>query len=632
MLQATLAEVFSAIEAAAQTATVHGVPDGVSATLRLVTLLSDGADHLAANLAQLRAWSIAAPLPFGQALNTAINASPTSAMDARAILAGEQPSDAATRDRVAAIEAMAAKAAIFELADQDDRIRDHFLAMLDHPEDPAALSRFIHESSDRTGLAGRVMIEQSDLLIAVWDGQTTANVGGSGHTAKEALSAGVPVIWIDPASPSDWRIVDTPDALALRTDECRSLREGRLLTLVQDAIGLAPPEESEAFSGLAALSERAWRGSSAIGSHAYRRIEKLFGQSRWEAKFTTVRQVYERPADIAGGSGQPLLAALQSLPSGDALLPTRVGQEVLPRFAWANGIASHLSDLFRSGMVINFTLGPLAILAGLLYLPLVKPEQKWIFAAVELALLLMIVVNTISGQRARLHGRWLETRRVAEYLRHAPGLLALGIARTRGAWPDAGRSNWPEWYARQVERGIGLPRARVDHAYLRAAAGTLLDHSILPQLEYHRAKSAYLHHAHHSIEQLAERLFALAVVMVAIYLALVGASAVGLVASGTVVALAKWFTVSAVALPTIAGALAAIGYFGDFDRFAEISLATARRLETVAERVAIYLKQDDETLAYAPLADLARTADETTFAEIMAWQAVFNGKRTTVPA
>lgn len=631
MLKDVLSQVLAAIEAAAQAATVPAAQTA-PARLRLLTLLSDGTDQIAADLALQSGWELAAPLPFGRSLTSAITAAPVWAADARAILAGKRPADPATAERVGAFDALSAKATLFELAEQDARITENFLAMIDRPDDPAVLSQFVHETSDRTRQAGRILIEQSDLLIAVWDGQTAANVGGTGHTAKAALAAGVPVIWINPATPADWRLVTMPDALAVSIGDDATLRGERLQAVVQDAIGLAPPEDQAAFSGLAALNEEAWRDSSAIGSHAYRRVERLFGQSRWDRKFGSVRQVYELPSDIARGSGQPLLAALTSLPGGDRQLSGRIGQEVLARFAWANGIASHLSNLFRSGMVINFTLGPLAILAGLLYLPLVKPEQKWVFAAIELALLIIIMVNTVSGQRARLHGRWLETRRAAEYLRHAPCLLALGVARPRGAWPFGGNSNWPEWYAQQVVRGIGLPRVRVDHLYLRGIAIVLRDHAIMPQLEYHREKSAYLHHAHHSIERLAERLFALAVIMVGIYLALVGATEMGLIASGLVAALAKWFTVIAVALPTIAGALAAIGYFGDFDRFADISSATAQRLETVARRLAMYLEQDDETLTYADLGELARQTDETTFAEIQAWQAVFSGKRTTVPA
>ena len=619
------------LEEAARSATIAG-GDAAEADLRLSTLLADGSDHEAAKLALARDWQLAVPLPFGRALNTAINAAPQSANDARAILAGEAPEDDATAQRVAAIEELSDKAILFELADRDAVIEAHFLATLDDSECPQALSTFIHEGSDRTLLAGRIMIEQSDVMIAVWDGASTSSIGGTGHTAMAALIAGIPVVWIDPACPEDWRIIHTPEALTLKTSSAGVPRAEQLRALVQASVGLLPSSLKGSYTGLDALDEQSWRDASSISSHAYRRVEALFGDRSWRGKLGSVRQTYEKPSDIAAGSGKPLLSALATLPGGDPALPAKVGQEVLTRFTWANGIASHLSNLFRSGMVLNFTLGPLAILAGLLYIPLVPAEQKWIFAAVELALLLAIVINTVSGQRARLHGRWLETRRVAEYLRHAPGLLALGVARPLGAWPEGLRTHWPEWYARHVIRGIGLPQVKVDHAYLRASAQTLRDHLIIPQLEYHEFKAARLARAHHAIETLAERLFALAVFLVALYLAMFGASKLGFIDPDFIAGIAKWFTVAAVAFPTIAGALAAIGYFGDFDRFADISQGTAAKLAAVNERVGLYLEQGDDTLSYAQLAELARQTDETTFAEIQAWQAVFSGKRTTVPA
>ncbi|MBV7259398.1 hypothetical protein [Erythrobacter crassostreae] len=626
-----LSEIFSALEDAGTDCEVHGTEPQPPA-LRLLTLLADGTDHLAAELALAKAWELTVPLPFGRALNTAINADPDTAADPRAILAGRAPDDAPTGKRAAAIEALLDKATVFELAERDAIVADHFLATLDNPSDPKALSTFLHHTSDRTLQAGRILIEQSDILIAVWDGVSTTNIGGTGHTAIAALSAGVPVIWIDPASPDEWRIVYTPDALALKPPPTAASRDAQLRALVGDSVGLAAPDEDSPHAGLAALGKEAWRGRSSASSHAYRRVEALFGHSKWREKFGSIRQTFEAPDEVATGSGQPLLDSLDALPGGDERITCAIGEDVLSRFAWTNAIASRLSDLFRSGMVLNFTLGPLAILVGLLYIPTAGPEYKWIFAALELLLLLVIVVNTLSGQRARLHARWLETRRLAEYLRHAPGLLALGVARPVGGRPQSVRGSWPEWYARQVARGVGLPNVKVDGAYLRASARLLLDHAIQPQLEYHQGKSARLHRAHHAIETLAERLFALAVIMVTLYLVLFGLSTLGVIAPELVTTLAKWFTVSAVALPTIAGALAAIGYFGDFDRFADISEMTARRLEALQERTVMYLEQSDDALGYAPLAQLARQTDETTFAEIQAWQAVFNNKRTTVPA
>lgn len=454
-----------------------------------------------------------------------------------------------------------------------------------------------------------------------------------------ALEAALPVIWLHPDRPNEWRIVLTPETLA--SPQYGSVLVGednsQIDAIVAAAIGLERSSQSGSHTGLSALQNNRWHDKDSIFHRAYRRIETVFGDPRWSRKFGSIQQTYERPGEYAGGSGQAMLSALASIEGNRtaiqaASIVEQTAGSLLPRFAWANGIASRLSDLYRSGMVINFALGALAIVTGVLYLPLVDTSQKWIFAAIELVLLLAIVANTAWGQRARLHGRWLETRRVAEYLRHAPALFALGITRPSGAWPTGLRSDWPEWYARTVIRQLGLPSARIDKAYLRNAARALNEQFVIEQRDYHRAKAKRLHHAHHAIEHLAERLFVLAVLVVTTFLAGFGAAQGGLIEPELVNMSAKWFTVIAVALPTISGALAAIGYFGDFGRFADISLMTAHSLDGLADRIEQFLQLPDERLTYRQLAALARATDETTYAEIQAWQAVFSGKRMTVPA
>src|SRR3546814_16345297 len=91
----------------------------------------DGADQAAAELALERGWDLVSPLPFGKCLNVAINATPTNAADARALLAGNSASDSQTQARAERIMALTTQARVFDLADQDEKIGGLFLATLD---------------------------------------------------------------------------------------------------------------------------------------------------------------------------------------------------------------------------------------------------------------------------------------------------------------------------------------------------------------------------------------------------------------------------------------------------------------------------------------------------------------------
>jgi hypothetical protein len=65
--------------------------------------------------------------------------------------------------------------------------------------------------------AGRAMLEQCDILLAIWDGRPAAGRGGSAQMAKEAVARNMPIIWINSenALPPVFRFDgDTPFAAA----------------------------------------------------------------------------------------------------------------------------------------------------------------------------------------------------------------------------------------------------------------------------------------------------------------------------------------------------------------------------------------------------------------------------------
>jgi hypothetical protein len=620
--EAALAEVFAQIDAmvAAEAETLGSV-----APVRLHNLLASGIDQLAAEAALRRGWELVAPLPFGRALNLAINALPLIAEDAAALLRG----DAAADPRVAARAEMIARsyeaARLFELAEQDQAIERLFLSKLAAPNDIARAQSFAAHCSERVAVADRVMIEQSDILVAVWDGATRSYVGGTGHTIVAALELGAPVVWIDPAQASDWRILRTPESLVAPTSE--EDRYAVLGQLVRRA--LRPGEGGALRAGAKVLGAEAWHPRSHWLWTAYRRIEALFGGGG--RPFRSLTQVYETPDDIGEGTGAPLMAATRVLTASDPEFGARMEAAVLRRFAWADGISSRLSDAYRGGMTANFVVSALAVGAGLAYQPIGREDEKWAFSLVEFLLLCSILLVIWIGGRLRWHKRWFETRRVAEYFRHAPILLLLGVARPPGRWPKGTDTSWPEYYARHGLRAAGLPRVTVTAEYLRAALGGMLNAHVVRQRDYHIAKAERLTAVHERLDGLSSRLFQLAVLSVGSYLLLAGAAAIGIFPSDWLHEIAKLFTFLGVMLPTLGAGIAGLRFFGDFERFAAISDVTAEKLDNVHRRIRLLLDAPDGRLDYARVSELAHTVDDIVVAEIENWQAVFGGKHISVP-
>ena len=585
-----------------------------AAGTRLLSLLANGSDLMAVEHALARGWDVAAPLPFGNALNIAIHSHPSSAVEARAVRDGAG---------AAAMRALTARVRRFELAEQDDEVARAFDATLDAPGDAAAAAAYTALASARASAAGCVLIEQSDIVVAVWDGVAPGAAGGTRHTIAAALDHGAPVVWIDARDPGRWTILRTPEALGSRMPAHTPADIAALI----DAV-LAPPG-GDAGARAIAFHTEAWHPRSSRRFHAYRRVEAVFGGAG--SGFGSLVQTYETPDAIATGSGAALLAAARALPGGAPGFVDGLETQVMRRFAWADGLSTYLSDAYRGGMTTNFLLSAFAILGGVIYLPFADARNKWVFALFELALLVAILVITAIGRRRRWHGRWFETRRVAEYLRHAPILQLLGVARAAGRWPRGSETSWPECYARGVLRGIGLPELVVTHAYLRAALATLLETHARQQRLYHRGKAARLTRVHHNLDRAAEAMFMAAVAAVAVYLALVAGAALGTLAPTVPAAAAKTFTFLGVALPALGGAFAGVRYFGDFERFAAISQAAAEKLESVEARIAVLLEDPARSLRYAEVAALAHALDDIVIAEIESWQSVFAGKQIAVP-
>lgn len=613
-----LTDVFGMID------TMHSEITGGEGKVCLHSLLAGGVDQIAADLALRKQWQLTAPLPFGSGLNLAINAEPETSLDLKALSCGDPAQDPEVEARAAAIRKLENAAQTFQIADRDDEILALFEAVLNGQAEPGQSQRFDVLRSENVALAGRVVIERSDLLIAVWDGHSTELPGGTGHTIVAALDQGIPVLIIDPAAPEAWSIVTRPEELGHRRAQGDHTQDkDRLRALIVDAAG--PIDDH-----MRSLEKEKWRPRSGFGFGLYRRIEGMFGGRT--TRSGTTKAVYESPEEIAEGSSAAVLEAAERTLSSNDPLRGRLRDELIPIFAWADGVSTRLSDAYRSGMSVNFVLSAFAIIVGIAYLPFDLTKHKWIFASAELILLLGILAMTFAGLKRAWHRRWFETRRLAEYLRFAPALLLMGVARPGGRWPRGETREWPELFCRDALRDAGLPASKIDQNYLR----TVLTEVVLPHVEgqrsYHEAKAQQLKKVHHRLDKSAEACFLAAVVSVSIYLLLELGSALVLLPSAWPYAVAKAFTFMGVAFPTLGANLAGIRYFGDFERFSAISSVTASKLREVEVRMGLLLSGDPKRLTYGSATEMVRMVDEIVVDEIEMWQSVFGAKHLALPA
>jgi hypothetical protein len=71
---------------------------------------------------------------------------------------------------------------------------------------------------------GRVVVDESDVLLALWDGAAARGDGGTAHVVEDALARAVPVVWLESTHPNTIRLL-TATGAARRADALSALGE-----------------------------------------------------------------------------------------------------------------------------------------------------------------------------------------------------------------------------------------------------------------------------------------------------------------------------------------------------------------------------------------------------------------------
>jgi hypothetical protein len=542
---------------------------GKGVRLRAVTSLAEGADRLFGEAAVAAGYEIACIMPFPQARfeqDFAVGHS---------MLAG--------RDSVQDFR---------ELLDRARARAGLTVLELDGEAHPAAI---------QYQPAARTVLNQSDLLIVVWDGVRELAAGGTFETLSEALAAGTPVVWVDPATPTQWRL--------LRDEQ--ALQNG------------APPADP---ASLAALVTQLLQPSRAdqlrlaqyLGENAARRSPALWSRFRaWVGA-----RLPSRSADAGNSHAAP---ATRQLPASvSAWLTEHIG----PHYERADRLARIYGDYYRSSFLRNYLLGFIAVCFALLPIGSGWSLQENPAPIIGVALLewlavIWIVWTVYRGNRQQWHQRWLEYRVLAELFRQQYVLLPLGMLRSAVSSPTHMRGygvaegTWMYRYVRGIARNAGLPVARVDAAYLRACAsalGTLIGE----QQRFHEQSAR-------RDERIEKRLHGAVLALSLITVIFVGAHLAKLlwqVNGGEAEHGQPWLAIACAVLPALGATLTAINSQGEFVRIAKRSRAMAARFSELGAVVAA-LTAPARPLNLAEMQDVSYKISQMMVAELLDWRVVF---------
>ncbi len=556
--------------------------------LYFVSALADGADTLAAKRALESGWRLLAPLPFSV--------------------------ETYARD--------------FSGAD-----RDEFEAMLDAADSIAELDglRDSPMTEERAYLqAGLVTVDQSDVMIAIWDGEEARGVGGTAMIKEEALNAGKPVIWINAAA-------DKPPVLIKPANVETPFSEEIFGEAIDSIIAPPPREEIEhSFAGQATRALFAYRTFSDERPHLFNWGSFFqFWEKTFAGKLPTVSLWNATPAlEIKRARSSTLAQKLQSSPHDQAVF----NDLIIPRFAWADHLAVHYGNLYRSSYFFNYIFAAAAVLFALIDLVASDFEfgSKTIFISIEVTIIVMILGVTIAGKRGRWHEKWIDYRQLAEELRqYRLYFLTLGRGVTEDIAQGEGgaAAGWVDWYFDATRREAGMTSGSFAAPEIRVIAETVLTEEIRPQIAYHDRKAHTLHAMEHRLHHLGEYAFGATLIVCLIYLVLA-------FNAGKETEFEKWaygakndikgmVTLLTGFLPSLGAAFFGIRVQGEFGSTAERSHATAAQLKTIASKFELLVDGDKPRLDVLRLR--VEEAARAMLMENLDWRLLYISKPLNLP-
>ncbi|MEZ6056873.1 MAG: DUF4231 domain-containing protein [Planctomycetaceae bacterium] len=478
-------------------------------------------------------------------------------------------------------------------------------------------------------VAGDVVLNQSDLLIVVWDGERQNKRGGTEQTLDDAISRGVPIVWIDAHAPHHWKLVTKPLCWMeevksdVRAELTKSGAIDEIKQQVDRLLQLPQPEESRDKLIPPTADPR-------------KELETYYQERRpswrlgiwWKWFRNIIGDGKLKPPPLSTEPYEWQLAEDNSWPwcgehPVDAMIDT-----LRPYFAWADKTAALYADAYRSAFVISFFLAALSVAMALAAVGLhLDPHSKGelVFAVFELVMIGTILVLVVRGRRARWHRRWLDYRLLAEMIRHQRLVTHLGSQRATPQVPehltsygDPG-SSWMAWYARAVERSLGLPTAVVDVAYLHRSLED--QYAILKeQIDFHEESQHHAEHIEHRLHW--------------IELGLLGATLFCCLLHITQGIYHHWphvpshvLTFFCGFLPAMGAALAGISNQAEFRRISQRSKSMRDYLKKQIDRVVLL----QHSLATSPLtrqlspdvAYIASNTAQTLTKEVLDWRIIF---------
>ena len=523
-------------------AVASGARAGESTQLVLMTSLAEGADRIAAHSALALRFDLAVVLPMPAAQYEADFLDEASREEFRKLLKGRR---------------------VFTL--------------------PAP------ETEDRTPCymaASNILLNQCDLLLALWDCQPSQGPGGTTDTLDKARERGVPTVMISVTTEASISFQNAGDPLEAVRQEV-----GRVLFPVGDL----------------------------------KKDLQVYRTERWPSRtpataYLALRLFAERRLKMPPRPRRDYTTATVRLP------------DLLTYYRWVDTLAVYYGERSRSASLHLQVLATLSVVAVLANITFGSNEvAAKILASTEAVCLLLLFVSIFQVRHGKWHQRWLRYRATAEQLRCVDLLAPLGLAATQslqyGAEQDQQAQLMP-WLIRRIEAAHCLENTVVDDKFLRNRVRHLRD-VLNDQIGFQGSSAHRYREAEEFLHSIGLVFFCLAAVL-ALYHLLYDFHRLPPAMSEALernTALKHGLSALAAMLPALGAAAAATVAQGEYKRLAERSKSVCSSLKRLLDK----LPSEKTKLSLARVSTSCLSATQVLSGEVRDWSDMFASRPPSLP-
>lgn len=528
----TLQTIAQAYREFALTANAQTAYDTMFPALRLLSPLAEGADRIAAVAGLAAGYELQCPLPF-------------------------------LRDLYA------------EDFAQTPGSLDEFNELLGKATKILELDGGRHNKSQAYRNVGHLVLNHSDLVLAIWDGDEDEASPGTPGMVAQARRMGLPIVWVNTLEPDNIQFFDpgSPE------NNWQNFNKAVIVDFLNAC--LLPPENTGASTSVGKWTS-CWEKLCPSPKDCY---ETYFSDP--EPCRNLLGTLYCGFFALLGKTGKQRLnffgnpyrqdADYQWQTLTEAGSSFHFSKPLQQHFIRADSLASHYADKYRGTFVGCFILGGLAVLCALLGGPFAGFSEDFTllgpwFAVLELTLILLVLLLIHRGRQQDCHRRWLDYRLLAERLRQVAFLIPIGIV-PHGSLPayetHEDRSHaWVEWLTRTVIRTDGIPNATIDAEH-RQKYRDYLCRIIADQVAYHRTNAE-------RNQRIVRTLHDANLILLGLIIVACAAHIFHLVHDAE-----TELTIAATVLPAFGATIAGILSQGEFKRIAHRSSGMAAHLEKI---------------------------------------------------